>query len=145
MAKKKGKNKGYTIDLTKSGKFQCRQYVDLPNGIRKQISATGETEKIALENLKKKYAQIWQQGKVIRNNGYTVKSWCEYWLKDIKTNLKGNTKDSYYFSFKNHIFPLLGKIKLKNLTVLQIQSAINKVKEKKVIRNGIEQKITGKP
>ena len=37
MAKKKGKNKGYTIDLTKSGKFQCRQYVDLPNGIRKQI------------------------------------------------------------------------------------------------------------
>ena len=50
----------------------------------------------------------------------------------------------YYFSFKNHIFPLLGKIKLKNLTVLQIQSAINKVKEKKVIRNGIEQKITGK-
>lgn len=144
MARKKGKNKGYNVSKTKSGKIRFKQYADLPDGTRKQLSATGKTEAEARENFKRKYAKIWKDGKQIKSQGYTVKTWCEYWLKNVKTNLKGNTKDSYYFAFKNHIFPTLGKIKLKDLTIDHIQKAVNKVKTEKVTKNGITNQITGK-
>lgn len=144
MAKKNGKNKGYNVSKTKSGKIRFKQYVDLPDGTRKQLSATGKTETEARENFKRKYAKIWKDGKQIKSQGYTVKTWCEYWLKNVKTNLKGNTKDSYYFAFKNHIFPTLGKIKLKDLTIDHIQKALNKVKVKEITKNGVTKPITGK-
>ena len=47
-------------------------------------------------------------------------------------------------SFENHIFPAIGKIKLKDLTLEHIQKAVNKVKLEKVTRNGITSPITGK-
>lgn len=144
MARKSGKNKGYCVEPTESGKMRCREYVDLPDGTRKQLCATGETEREARENFKRKCAKIWKEGKQIKSQGYTVKTWCEYWLQNVKTNLKGNTKDSYYFSFKNHIFPILGKTKIKNLTLNDIQKAVNKVKNKKVLNNGVLEPITGK-
>ena len=144
MAKKKGKNKGYTYRYNKSGTVTCRAYFDMPNGTRQQLPATGKTEEEARKNLQTKYAEICKQGKQIKSKGYTVKSWCNYWLKNVKTNLKGNTRDSYYSSFENHIYPLIGNVKLKDLTIDQIQKAINKVKVKKVERNGILQIITGK-
>ena len=144
MAHKKGKNKGYTYRYNKSGTVTCRAYFDMPNGTRQQLPATGKTEEEARKNLQTKYAEICKQGKQIKSKGYTVKSWCNYWLKNVKTNLKGNTRDSYYSSFENHIYPLIGNVKLKDLTIDQIQKAINKVKVKKVERNGILQIITGK-
>ena len=144
MAKKKGKNKGYSVTYNECGSVTVRKYFDMPNGTRKQLPATGDTEAKAIKNLDAKYAKICKQGKEIKSNGYTVKTWCEYWLQNVKTNLKGNTKDSYYFSFKNHIFPLLGKVKLKDLTLDHIQKAVNKVKVKKVTNNGVTKPITGK-
>lgn len=144
MAVKKGKNKGYTYRYNKSGTVTCRKYFTMPNGNREQLPATGKTEEEARKKLDEKYAEICKQGKQIKSKGYTVKSWCTYWLKDVKTNLKGNTRRSYYFSFENHIFPAIGKIKLKDLTLEHIQKAVNKVKLEKVTRNGITSQITGK-
>lgn len=144
MANKKGKNKGYSYKYNKSGTVTCRKYFTMPDENRKQLSATGKSEAEARNELDEKYAMICRRGKEIKSKGYTVKSWCQYWLKNVKTNLKGNTKDSYYDSFTNHIIPLLGRIKLKDLQLSQIQEAVNKVKETEVIRNGIKTKVTGK-
>ena len=144
MARKKGKNKGYSYRYNKSGTVTCREYFDMPNGTSKQLSATGKTEEESRRKVKAKYAEICKQGKQIKSKGYTVKSWCKYWLENVKTNLKGNTKDSYYFSFKNHIYPILGNVKLKDITIDHIQKAVNKVKKKTVIRNGVTEQITGK-
>lgn len=144
MATKKGKNKGYTYRYNKSGTVSCRAYFDMPNNTRQQLSATGKTEEESRKNLLAKYSDICKQGKQIKSKGYTVKTWGEYWLQNVKTNLKGNTKDSYYFSFKNHIYPILGNVKLKDLTIDHIQKAVNKVKKKTVIRNGVTEQITGK-
>lgn len=144
MAIKNGKNKGYSYRYNKSGTITCRAYFNMPDGNRKQLSATGKTEQDSQNKLKSKYAIICKKGKQIKSTNYTVKSWLNFWLTNIKTNLKGNTKDNYYASFENHIIPLLGNIKLRNLTLSQIQIAINKVKEIEIIKNGIKQKITGK-
>ena len=105
MAKKSGKNKGYTYRINKSGTVTCRKYFLMPNGKREQLPATGKTEEEARKKLDEKYAEIYKQGKRIKSNGFTVKSWCEYWLFDIKKNeLKGHTFDGYYKAFENDIF-----------------------------------------
>ena len=57
----------------------------MPNGKSEQLPATGKTEE-ARKKLDEKYAEIYKQGKRIKSNGFTVKSWCEYWLFDIKKN-----------------------------------------------------------
>lgn len=144
MANKKGKYKGYSYRYNESGTITCRAYFNMPDGNRKQLSATGKTEQDSQNKLKQKYAEICQKGKQIKPSTYTVKTWLNYWLINVKSNLKGNTRDSYYNSFKNYIIPLLGNIKLKNLTLSQIQIAINKVKEIEIIQNGKKQKLTGK-
>lgn len=144
MANKKGKNKGYSYRYNKNGTVTCRAYFNMPNSTRKQLSATGKTEQDSQNKLKQKYAEIFKRGKQIKSSTYTVKSWLNYWLINVKSNLKGNTRDSYYNSFKNYIIPLLGNVKLQNLTLSQIQIAINKVKEIEIIQNEKKQKLTGK-
>lgn len=141
---KSGKNKGYSYRYNKSGTVTCRAYFDMPNGTREQISATGKTEQESRKKLEEKYASICKKGKKIKSKSYTVQSWSMWWLNNVKTNLKGNTKDSYYSAFINHIFPILGKIKLTNLTLMQLQDAVNKIKNKNVIVKGAKQKISGK-
>ena len=126
MAKKSGKNKGYSyrINKNKGGKttVTCRKYFPMPNGKREQLSATGKTEEEARKKLDEKYAEIYKQGKRIKSNGFTIKSWCEYWLFDIKkTELKGHTFDGYYKAFENDIFPVIGKIKLKDLCLTDVK------------------------
>lgn len=144
MAKKSGKNKGYSYKYNKSKTVTCRKYYTMPNGIRKQLVATGNTEEDSRKKLDEKYANICKQGKQLKSNGYTVKTWCQYWLGNIKTNLKGSTKDRYYSAFKNHIYPNIGNIKLKSLTLELIQKTINKVNTTVIIKNGNSNKITGK-
>lgn len=144
MANKKGKNKGYTYRYNKSGTVTCRKWVIMPDGSKTQLPATGKTETEARNKLDKKYADICKEGKQIKDKGYTVKTWCKYWLFEVKIALKGNTRDCYYSAFTNYIFPVIGNIRLQNLTLLDIQKVVTKVSNKTVIKNGVKQKVTGK-
>lgn len=145
MANKKGKNKGYSYRYNKSGTVTCRKWVVMPNGTKKQLPATGKTETDARNKLDKKYAKICKQGKEIKDKGYTVQKWCNYWLVKIKKPiLKGNTYDGYYSAFKNDIFPVIGKIRLQDLTLSDIQTVVSKISKKTFIKNGVKQKIKGK-
>ena len=145
MAIKKGKNKGYSYRYNKNGTVTCRAYFDMPDKNRKQLSATGKTEDEARKKLLAKYSDISKQGKQIKSKGYTVKSWCEYWLFDIKkAELKGHTFDSYYKAFKNDIFPVIGKIKLKDLCLTDVQKVATKIANRTYVKKGKIQKISGK-
>lgn len=141
---KSGKNKGFSYRYNKSGTVTCRAYFDMPDNTRQQISATGKTEAEARRKLEQKYANICKKGKKIKIKSYTVETWLMWWLNNVKTNLKGNTKDSYYSSFTNHIFPILAKVKLTNLSLMTLQQTANKIKNKNVVVNGKKQKISGK-
>lgn len=149
MAKKSGKNKGYSYRINKNKgektTVTCRKYFLMPNGKREQLSATGKTEEEARKKLDEKYAEIYKQGKRIKSNGFTVKSWCEYWLFDIKkTELKGHTFDGYYKAFENDIFPVIGKNKLKDLCLTDVQKVVTKISNRAYVKNGKKQKISGK-
>lgn len=141
---KKGKNKGYTYRYNKSGTVTCRKYFTMPDGNKEQLPATGKTEEEARKKLDEKYAEICKQGRKIKDKGFTIKKWCIYWLFEIKINLKGNTRDSYYSSFINDIFPIIGNIRLQDLTLLDVQGVVTKISNKTVIKDGIKKKVTGK-
>lgn len=144
MANKKGKNEGYSYRVKPSGKVECRAYFDMPDGTRQQLGATDDTEDKARKKLNSKYAEICKQGKQIKSKGYTVKSWCSHWLFDLKPDLKGGTFDGYYSAFKNHIYPEIGKVKIKDLTLSKVQKVITTVSNKTVISKGKVEKIKGK-
>lgn len=131
MAKKKGKNKGYSYRYNKNGTISCRAYFDMPDNTRKQLSATGRTEEESKDKLISKYAKICKEGKQIKSKGYTVKSWLKYWLFNIKkANLKGTTFDGYYNKITENVYPILGNKKLTELKLADIQTFINKVKNR---------------
>ena len=109
MARKSGKNKGYTYRINKNGTVTCRAYFDMPSGIRKQISATGRTKEESRKELNYKYAEIWKQGKQINSKGYTVETWINYWLLNIdvkKFIIWLSEKLIEKFADKNFILPL---------------------------------------
>ncbi len=142
---KKGKNKGYSYRYNKSGTVTCRAYFDMPYGNRDQLSATGKTEEESRKKLLDKYAKICKEGKKIKPNNYTVKSWLNYWLNEVKSDdLKGGTYDGYYSSFKNHVLPVIGKLKLKDLKLDDIQKVVNKAKKTTFKKYGKTQKISAK-
>lgn len=144
MANKKGKNKGYTYRYNPSGTVTCRAYFDMPDGTRKQLPATGRTEEEARKKLNANYAKICKQGKEIKSKGHTVKSWLEYWLFEIKKpNLKGTTFDGYYTKVTRNVYPVLGKKKLTDLKLADIQTFINKIKNRPN-KNDPTKKIKGK-
>lgn len=144
MANKKGKNKGYTYRYNESGTVTCRKWVLMPDNTKKQLPATGKTETDARNKLEKKYAEICRQGKEIKSKSYTVKSWCTHWLFDLMPHLKGGTFDGYYSAFKNHIYPEIGKVKIKDLNLSKVQKVVTTVSNKTVISKGKVEKIKGK-
>lgn len=140
---KNGKNKGYRNNPC--GTITLRKYFEMPDKTKKQLQGTGKTKKEARKNLLDKYAKICKEGKKIKSNSYTVKSWLNYWLNEVKTDdLKGGTYDGYYNSFKNHVLPVIGKIKLKDLKLDDVQKVVNKAKKTTFKKYGKTQKISAK-
>ncbi|MBQ3540154.1 MAG: site-specific integrase [Phascolarctobacterium sp.] len=67
----------------------------------------------------------------------TVGEWVARWLPMVKPTVKIRTYDYYLKFCKNYIIPKLGTVKVKELTVLQLQEFLNLL----TIENGVK----GKP
>lgn len=138
---KNGKENDGSYKYNDNGTVTIRKYLPMPNQEKnKQLSATGKTKREAKNNLMKKYNKIWKEGGKLKSNGYTVKSWLHHWLNDIMTDLKGGTYDNYYGYFNNYVYPTIGKIKLKDLRLSDIQKVVDKVKNTPFEKNGKIQK-----
>ena len=128
MARKK--NDGYSYRPTSNGKIECRAYFDMPNNERKQLSARGTTESIARKNLTAKYKKICLNEEKIKSSNYTVEKWFNYWLYSIMRPVfeaKGSDTTSWYRRLSRRFIPVIGKIKLKDLKISNIQSVVNKM------------------
>lgn len=59
---------------------------------------------------------------------YTIKEWMEiYFEKWYKARVTENTYDNTYSLIKNHLYPVLGNVKLKDLDAAMIQNAYPKM------------------
>lgn len=135
MAKKSGKNKGYSCSPTESGKFICREYFDMPDGTRKQLSATDTTEEKARRKLKNKYAKICKEGKKTKSKNYTLKAWFNYWLYTLMKPIfdaKESDTTSWYTRLSKKFIPVIGNKTLKQLKISDIQKVVNNMLEQKL-------------
>lgn len=135
MARKSGKNKGYSCSPTESGKFICREYFDMPDGTRQQLSATDTSEDKARNKLKNKYAKICKNGKKVKSKNYTLKGWFNYWLYVLMKPIfdaKESDTTSWYTRLSKKFIPIIGNNKLKQLKVSDIQKVVNSMLEQKL-------------
>lgn len=129
MAKKRANGEG-SIRRKPSGTWEGRYTVGIdPNtGHAKQRSVTGKTQAECKEKLKRAIAD--NRGMSINHSGdYTVAEWCRIWFETYcKPNLRPNTAKNYNLIIETRIIPALGKIKLRQLTSVQVQKLYNESK-----------------
>lgn len=133
MAKHRANGEGMIRKRT-DGRWEAR-YTDTrelePKKRLKYI--TGKTQKDVVEKLKAALAEVSGGDSLLVNNNSTVAEWIPFWLREYKiSELRDNTYESYERQIRLNIIPLIGHIKLKDLSGLHIQQMYNRLQESKV-------------
>lgn len=129
--KKKANGEG-SIRQRSDGTWEARFYVD---GERKSVYASTKTEVRKL--LTAAMSDI-DNDEYLDETDMTVADWLPIWLSDF-CQARESTKKRYDIDIRCHIVPALGKCKLKELTVAQVQHLYKELERKgmspKTIRN----------
>lgn len=99
-----------------------------PGEKRKRKWVYGKTEK----EVKDKIAEIkylLSIDQYVDESNITVQAFLRQWLETHKSNIASTTLDGYNINIEKHIIPYLGKVKLKNLTAMQIQRLYKELEE----------------
>ena len=119
-----GKEIGKGILQKKNGVYEAR----FNNRFGKRVSITGRD----LKDVKKRLNEaIYEDEKEINIREYIkLDDWYDKWMRVYKFDtVRDNTKRHYNQVYKKHISPILGKIAIQNITQIQIQELVNKLKK----------------
>jgi hypothetical protein len=58
----------------------------------------------------------------------TLMNWCEEVWRNGSDRIDDRTSDGYYRTLKNHVFPVLGKRPLKDITSTELQALLSKLR-----------------
>lgn len=98
---------------------------DPKTGKQIQKSIYGKTQKEVRQKLSKVTTEM-DDGTYIEPRKETLAAWLDVWLETyVSISVKPYTYDSYWRTCKNHIKPALGRVKLSELSPLQIQRFYN--------------------
>lgn len=117
--KRRGEQWSILIDL---GNVEGRR-------IRKRFTYDGRKSKTQAENYM--YNELFPKyANAVNDSGImTVADLVDAWLKAKRPYLKENTYSGYETNMRLHVLPYLGKIKLRSLNAMQIQSVYTKLAE----------------
>lgn len=95
----------------------CAQYVVvLPNGARKRKTISGQSFVEVRDRLTQRKAE-WLRGEAVDDDGYTLGAYLDRWLTESE---RGGVSEKTYMSYEGtvrlHIKPLLGHLRLRELT-----------------------------
>ncbi len=97
---------------------------DPKTGKLKRKYIYGDTRKEVARKMTELLHKV-NRGTYIKPSNMTVKEWLDKWLKGRKPHLAENSWRTYEMMKRCHIVPILGNVKLKDLTTRQIQDLIN--------------------
>jgi integrase len=121
MARRRGNGEGSITRHKKSGLWMARYTVETPTGPKRQ-TIYGGTRKEAAEKLAKALSDR-ADGIVVDDKNLTLGEYLDRWLSDA---VRGTVRESTYSRDKylvtNHVKPSIGRVKLKNLNALHLQS-----------------------
>src|ERR1035437_1214286 len=93
---------------------------------------TNKSQKVVVGRLKAALGEVAGRIPLLVNDNPTIAEWLPLWLSEYKiTELRDNTYESYERHITNNLIPLIGHIRLKELTGLHIQQMYNKLQEAK--------------
>ncbi len=132
MAKHRANGEGM-IRKRSDGRWEARYTDTRETDPKKRIKyITNKSQKVVVEKLKAALAEISGGVPLLVNNNPTVAEWLPFWLKEYKiSELRDGTYESYEGHIETHLIPLIGHIRLKDLTGLHIQQMYNKLQEEK--------------
>ena len=120
-----GKELGTGISQRKDKKYQAR-FVDR-FGKRRYIY--GKSIKEVKNNLAKAKAEDTLKQNIV-DDSTTLNEWYHKWMKVYKLPvIRENSRIFYNHIYESKIFPVLGKMKLSDITKLQISALLNNLKE----------------
>src|SRR5215212_5483682 len=121
MARRRGNGEGSITRHKKSGLWMARYTIETPTGSKRR-TIYADTRKEAAEKLAKALSNR-ADGIVVDDKNLTVGDYLDRWLSDC---VRGTIRESTYSRDKylviNHVKPSIGRVKLKNLNALHLQS-----------------------
>jgi integrase len=121
MSKKRGNGEG-SISRRKAGGWMAQYAVHTAEG-RKRRTIYGKTRAEVATKLSKALSDR-EGGLVFDAGGLTVGKYLDRWLADsVKDTVRQTTYQGYERIVRLHIKPSLGRIKLKDLTVVHVRGA----------------------
>jgi integrase len=132
MSKHRANGEG-TIRKRSDGRWEARYTDTRETDPKKRLKyITAKSQKEVVERLKKALAEISVGIPLLANDNPSLGEWLQLWLKEYKlAELRDSTYESYSRHIDVNITPLIGHIKLKELTGLHIQKMYNKLQEPK--------------
>lgn len=101
--------------------------------VRQTFTYKGKRYDVRAKNEKELKKKISEKKKSIRNEfivSYTVAEWCDVFLDLYKQDVALRTYDGYIIRFRLHIIPYIGKKKLNEVTHIDVQNVLNKMRGK---------------
>lgn len=132
MPKKRADGEG-SIRKRADGRWEAR-YTDPreTDPKKRSKSITNKSQKVVIAKLKATLAEIESGVPMLSNENPTVSEWLLIWMKEYAVNdLRDSTYESYEQHIQDHIVPLIGHIKLKELTGTHIQTMYNTLQKSK--------------
>ena len=133
MAKKRATGEGTnkhrahgegTIDQMPDGRWRARVSLGVDaNGNRKRKAIYGKSKQEVQKKLRQAHNAN-DLGRLPTANKTTVAEYLEFWIENI-SKAATSTKDRYQQDIRTKINPLIGKVKLQQLTGLHIDSVIS--------------------
>ena len=122
----------------RGNKWEYRFEVASVNGKRKYVQKSGfatKKEAIAVGIDAMKAFNL--TGNAFQPSDISFADFILEWLEAVKLNLKPTTYTQYNKRIKNHIIPVLGKYKLKSISVPMLQKLINDMYNNEYSRNSL--------
>jgi len=132
MAKHRANGEG-SIRKRSDGRWEGRYYdTREPDPKKQRKSVMGKTQKEVKDKLKAALAELNDGAPLLVNDNPTVEEWLPHWLSEYRiSDLRDGTYESYERHIKANIIPIIGHIRLKDLTGAHIQQMYNKLQESK--------------
>ena len=127
MVKQRGHGEG-TIDQMPDGRWRARVSLGFDqSGKRKRKAVYGKTKAEVQKKLRQAHNAN-DAGKLPTPNKTTVSEYLEFWIQNI-SKAATSTKDRYQQDIRTKINPLIGKVKLQQLSGLHIDSVLSAAAE----------------
>ena len=118
-----------TIYRRPNGRWCAQRYVTLASGARKRRTFYGETRAEVAQKLDAAASQE-HQSIPFSERRWTVESYIDHWMNDIvPARCRPNTIKHYESAVRLYIVPQLGRVPLNNLSVADVQAAVERLRQ----------------